>query len=76
MRMVAMYCDPVLTDLFLCDQAKKHGAQTVEAGSKDAGKSGDSKPKYFGGGGYKLGESEGASEFVPAEEETPEVRPV
>jgi len=57
-------------------QAKKHGAQSIDASARDAGKSGDSRPKYFGGGGYKLGESNESSEFVPGAEESEETRPV
>lgn len=48
----------------------------VEANSRDAGKSGDSKPKYFGGGGYKLGENEGASEFIPSNNQSSDTGPV
>ena len=57
-------------------QAKKHGAQPMDASARDADKSGDSRPKYFGGGGYKLGESEETSEFVPGAEEAQDSRPV
>jgi len=54
-------------------QAKKHGAEAVDP--EDREKS-DAKPKYFTGGGYRLGDTEGQSEFVAQAGAPQDARPV
>uniref|UniRef100_H2Z6V6 SEP domain-containing protein n=1 Tax=Ciona savignyi TaxID=51511 RepID=H2Z6V6_CIOSA len=61
-----------IKDLF--KQAKDHGAETVEAAGHKA--EGSTKKKYFQGGGYKLGETEESSEFVPGQVDQEEPGPV
>ncbi|CAK8697965.1 unnamed protein product [Clavelina lepadiformis] len=63
--------DEIAKNLFT--EAKKHGAQAVEASSRDTDKS---KSQAFAGGGYKLGETEEDSQFIPGQEPPQERGPV